>query len=320
MGKMIEGLRWKPMWVTHLGCIKGCLEYLDYHISSAWLFGATGHAFILNIHDVVCPSGPTAWKAEMLFTLGRNIGYAAAGIYSSKSHGDFETRQKEAWELAKQSLDRNIPCYGWELEMPEYYVVYGYDDTGYHYSGPQCDEGKGPKPWRELGKTEIGCLELYAVQKVEPADDTTALKEALTFFWEHARSPEKWILPKYKSGLAGFDLWIRALEQGKADGFGVAYNAAVWDECRHYAIHFLEEAKDRLAVPFGPLFDEARECYETVSKNLKKVAELFPFHTYDKSHISEEVRVKAAINALIKAREAEAAGLEMLEKILKKLQ
>ena len=317
---MIEGLRWKPLWVTHLGCIKGCLEYLDFPVSSAWLFGATGHAFIINMHEVVCPSGPTAWKTEMLFKLGKNIGYNAEGISSLKSHGDFETKQKDAWEHAKLTLDHDIPCYGWELEMPEYYVVYGYDEVGYYYSGPQCDVGKGPKAWKELGDTKIGCLEMYAVQKGKPADDATTIREAFTFVWEHARSPEKWIFPKYRAGLSGYDLWIRALEKSKADGFGVAFNAAVWDECRHYAVHFLEEAKERLGGALGPLFDEAQEHYETVSRNLKRVAETFPFHAYDKVHITEEQRVGVAINCLIKAREAEAAGLATLEKILKKLQ
>jgi hypothetical protein len=320
MAKIIEGLRWKPLWVTHLGCIKGCLEYLDCHISSAWLFGATGHAFILNIHDMVCPSGPTAWNDEMLFKLGSNIGYRVEGISSLKSHGNFETKQKEAWEHAKHSLDQDIPCYGWELDMPEYYVVYGYDDTGYYYSGPQCDEGKGPKPWKELGETKLGALRMYAVEQTTPVEDTVAVKEALTFVWEHARSPEKWIFPKYKAGLSGYDLWIRALEQGRADGFGVTYNAHVWDECRHYAVHFLEEAKERLAAPLGPLLDEAKEYYESASRNLKRITEVFPFHTYDQAHITEEQRVKAAIGYLIKAREAEAAGLAILETIVKKLQ
>jgi len=55
MQKKIENLRWKPMWVSHLGCTKGCLDYLNLDISDAWLFGATGHAFIINIYKVVCP-------------------------------------------------------------------------------------------------------------------------------------------------------------------------------------------------------------------------------------------------------------------------
>ncbi len=60
--KQLKSLRWKPRWVSHLGCIKGCLDFSGIDISDAWLFGATGHAFIINMHEVVCPSGPTAWK------------------------------------------------------------------------------------------------------------------------------------------------------------------------------------------------------------------------------------------------------------------
>ena len=53
MEKKIEELRWKPKWVTHMGCIKGCLDYLELKISDAWLYGATGHAFVINLHDEV---------------------------------------------------------------------------------------------------------------------------------------------------------------------------------------------------------------------------------------------------------------------------
>ncbi|MCD4657400.1 MAG: hypothetical protein K8S87_07625 [Planctomycetes bacterium] len=51
--KKLEGLIWKPFWTTHIGCIKGCLNYLGLNISDGWLFGATGHAFVINIHEVL---------------------------------------------------------------------------------------------------------------------------------------------------------------------------------------------------------------------------------------------------------------------------
>ena len=47
--KKLEHLRWKPRNVSHLGCIKGCLNYLGMEVSDAWLYGATGHAFVINI-------------------------------------------------------------------------------------------------------------------------------------------------------------------------------------------------------------------------------------------------------------------------------
>ena len=53
MEKKIENLRWQPKWISHLGCVKGCLDHLGVGVSDAWLFGATGHAFVINIHPEI---------------------------------------------------------------------------------------------------------------------------------------------------------------------------------------------------------------------------------------------------------------------------
>ncbi len=47
--KELKDLRWQNKCITHLGCIKGCLDYLKKDVTDAWLYGATGHAFILNM-------------------------------------------------------------------------------------------------------------------------------------------------------------------------------------------------------------------------------------------------------------------------------
>jgi hypothetical protein len=318
MEKKIENLKWKCMWVSHLGCIKGCLDYLGSELSDAWLFGATGHAFIINIHEVVCPSGPTAWHTEILFKLGKNIGYNIEGVFAKKSDSDFAKKQKLAWETTKRAIDEDLPCYGWELDIPEYYVVNGYDDTGYYFSGPMCDSGKGPKPWKELADSEIGVLEMFTVIPVQPADDIKTVKETFEFVMEHSKSPKKWIFPKYKAGLSGFDTWIHALENGKAHGLGMAYNAAAWSECRKFAVKFLKEAEERIGGSAGSLFDEAAGYYETVSQNLTKVTKAFPFPPK-----GEEVKdidlCKTTVKYLKDAKNAEESGLRTLEKILKEL-
>jgi len=316
MVKKLENLKWKPMWVTHIGCIKGCLDYLDMDVSDAWLFGATGHSFLINVHEQVCPSGPTAWHTEMLFKLGKNVGYEIDGVFSHKGKPDFEESRKKAWEHVKKSIDDGIPCYGWELAIPEFYVVTGYDEEGYHFSGPMPEPAKIPKPWQELAAGDIGVIEMYSVKPTKPADDATTVKQAFEFALEHARSPKKWIYEGYKAGLEGFDLWIKALETDTADGFGMAYNAAVWLECRAYAVGFLKEAKERLDSKLDPLFDEAISHYDVVARQLNQVKELFPFMTRKPEHIQDEARRNKAIEALKTAREAEEKGLESLQKIV----
>jgi hypothetical protein len=321
--KKLENLRNVQRWTTHMGAIEGCLKYLGMDISPAWLFGATGHAFVINIHEVICPSGPTAWKTEMLFVLGNNIGYSLDGEFCLKTDKDFKNKQKLAWGKARRAIDQGFPCYGWELELPEYYVITGYDRTGYYYSNLGSDSVKGPLPWKKLADTGIGVLEMYSIRKGTPADDSTTVKKALEFALEHSKGPEKWIFPKYKTGPAAYDTWITALEGDSADPFGTAYNAQVWLECRIFATRFLKEAKERLKECDGALFDQAIGPYEKVAENLRKVAEEFPFldtpMEQKEKNMRDKEKIQRTVGYLKTAREAEEQGLKALVQIVESM-
>ena len=319
--KALENCRWIPRWVSHMGCLKGCLDYLGIEISEPWLYGGTGHAFVINLHEEVCPSGPTAWNTERLFELGKNLGYRLDARFGFKDQEDFADLQQSAWEHVQYAIDQDKPCYGWELEIPEFYVIYGYGDGGYYYAGPGCEEGKGPKAWRALGDTGIGVLELYSVWPGEFADDVTTIKEALTFAREIADNPDAWIDDHYRAGLEGYDNWIHALEEGKASDMGTRYNAGVWLECRKNAVGFLVEAKGRLPGRADGAFDEALTHYQLVAASLGKVAELYPWvdGTSDEDVLSIDDRSRSAVEALRAAKDAEGAGLHALEKIVRTL-
>lgn len=321
--KQLEALLWKPKWISHMGCIKGCLDFLKIRASDAWVYGVTGHAFILNIHETVCPSGPTAWNTEAIHRLGAGIGYKAESVLSQRSEKGFAAAQKRAWEMACRAIDKDVPCYGWELAVPEFYVINGYDDTGYLYAGPLHEAGAGPKPWHELGSSDIGCLEVHALHPADKLEEPRAIAEALRFAVEFAAHPEKWTADKYRGGPAGYDAWMNALEAGKADGFGMAYNAIAWEECREQAVAFLKEAQLQCAGDFRALFDDAVGHYRTVANELRKVSDLFPFLGVPPEKRAEYVRdlkrCEKAVNALRTARDTEAEGLGVLEKIAVRL-
>jgi len=324
MKKELTELNWKPMWTAHMGCIKGCLDFLGVKVSDAWLFGGTGHAFVINMHEVVCPSGPTAWNTCRMFELGRNLGYEVCGVFGFKTDEGFSQKQEKAWDLVKKSIDEGIPCYGWELGIPEYYVVKGYDDVGYLYSGVCLDNPgvKMPLPWKELGTTDIGVLEMYSVRPCKPADDATVVKDALSFALQFAKSPEAWVFPKYRAGLEGFDLWIKALEEGKAHLHGMAYNTEVWRECRHRGADFLREAGKRLGGKLAPLCDEAAGHYDRVAKSLDRLAGTFPFPMEEGQKLmdtKDPALRDAGLRHLREARKAEEAGLASLARIVEAL-
>ncbi|MBS1250963.1 MAG: hypothetical protein MAG431_02562 [Chloroflexi bacterium] len=316
--KKLENLAWSPKWVSHLGAVQGCLEYLDIEISDAWLYGGTGHAFLINIHEEVCPSGPTAWATMMLFEGGKNLGYDFDGVFAWKHEPiDFAHFQEQAWEFTKNAIDDGFPLYGWELDTPEFYVIYGYDQIGYYYSGPGASGNIDPKPWNELGDTDIGLIEIYSIKPGEPQTDQVVVRSALENALKHASNPKDWIYEKYASGLKGYDFWISALESGQANRFGMCYNAAVWHECRALGVEFLEEARTRLVGRAGKAFTEGIEQYQVVADRLKKVSESFPWTPEDnETTLPLDEQCQETIIWLKEARKAEAAGLDALEEIV----
>ena len=297
-----------------MGCLRSCLDYLDLDISDGWLYGGTGHAFIINLTPDQCPSGPTAWKSEKLFKLGRNLGYSIDGVFGFKSQPDFHEVQSKAFEHVKKSIDAGLPCYGWELIIPEFYMVNGYDETGYYYldmDGPQ----RGPKPWKRLGDKGIGIVEMYSVQAGEQADDRVTVKGALEFALKHANTRE-YLMGDYQSGLEGYETWIKGLDTKEGTVGGAAYNAAVWAECRGYAVEFLEEAAERLDRQ--SLFEEAVESYRKSSGELNIIKGLYPFKVppdYE-TRIQDTEKAKTAVAHLTRAMEAERVGLKSLGKIV----
>ena len=251
----------------------------------------------------------------MLFRLGRNIGYDIEGVVSYKLDEDFAAKRRAAWETVRQAIDQLLPCYGWELDIPEYYVVHGYDDVGYYYSGAMCDSGAGPKPWQSMADTGIGMLEMYVVRPGKAADDSMTVRQALEFALEHASSLPKWTFGENKAGLAGFDSWTGALEKGVANSHGAAYNAACWCECRGFAAQFLKEARGRLDGKTGPLLDEAAGHYGDVYARLRQVCELFPFPPKG-DEVSDRSRCQEAARHVRAARTSEAAGLKAVEAVV----
>ena len=283
MLKELQGLRIHQRLVERLGCIKGCLEYLGRDISLPWLYGATGHAFIISLDPGVDVSSPDSWDHQPQFNLGINLGYTIDGLWAWKeTAGDaFPELQREAWDFVRADIDRGAPCFGFELKAMYggYWVITGYEDgagdspAGYYYSG--WEEG-GPLPWQKLGDQFILVLEVRSVQLCQPASDAQTVSAGLRYALEHAQNPPEWIDAQAKSGPAAWTYWAEALESGEAKRDHHTYNAQLWLECRDMAAGFCQEARERLHGIGDAFFDQAADRYVAVCDSLNALIELHP--------------------------------------------
>lgn len=316
----LKGLRIRQRSVERLGCIKGCLEYLGSDLTFPWLYGCTGHAFIISVDPGVDVSSPDSWDHDLQYRLGRNLGYMVEGfkVWKPEAGDGFPARQREAWDFVRANIDEGVPCFGFELKRyyGGYWVIYGYDKVGYYYSG--WEEG-GPLPWQELGELFVPVLEVRSVQLCDAALDAMTVKEGVALALEHAQSPPGLVDKQAVSGPLAWAYWAVALESGEAKRDHHTYNLKLWLECREMAVAFCREARERLPGRCDEVFDEAAARYGDVCERLRALIELHPPRgTPDWGPDSGFCSSEAA--ALVREAGAlDAAGLECLEEIVRVL-
>ncbi len=316
----LPGLRWRPAWVSHCGCLSAAADYLGVSVSVPWLYGVTGYAFLLNIHDELCPSGWHLLDVPLEEALP-HAGLAVRRVALPRDpERDKEALKRRIWDGVRANLDGGMPCCAYNLEIGEYYTIHGYDEVGYYYSGPLCEVGKGPLPWEAYGDGSPDMpMAVHAVTAGEESDPVRAVRHALLLAVRYAREIDG-ASERYVCGPEGYDQWMDALEQGRASGWGTAYNACCYHECRANAIGFLTEARHRLEGAHDDLFDEAQVCYREVAECLARVTQLLPVFDDDvEEHVRERHKVNMVIEDLRLAKAAEERGLWALAALAEQL-
>jgi transcriptional regulator with XRE-family HTH domain len=314
--RSLSGFTWIPGSILMGGCVKSCLRYLGISISDAWVSG--GYAFILNISRNVTMAGPESWPdMGAIDRLTEDYGGIHERIQSCRGDSEFREIQAMAWAKTRLAIDKGLPCFGWELDRPYWYIINGYDDIGYHFSGPGAEGGTGPKPWHELGDSEWGVLEVHIVRPGHIADNLKTIRDVFTLAIEHAGRRPSGPLDDL-TGTEGYEHWIEAISSRTADSLGLAFNADFYARARRLAVEFLIEARQRTGNAFPRLFAEAIEAYETVSASMDRLAALFPLPGNDEWIANDQLR-EDAVRSLRAAMMAEERGRIAIVRLLKEI-
>lgn len=296
----LNNLKQAPFNTTFMGALRGALDYYGSSVSDAVLYGASGHAFVLNIHRSLCPSGPYCWNRQPVEALLTNLGLRVEplGFFHA---GSGAAERDQAEKRLRESLAGAIPCL---LVNMEFQLILGWDDTGFVTAQPWPCLDFPPKhlvfgSWCELGN-EIH-MSLYVLHRTEPADLRQAVRDSLRYAADLWRNPEAHSGGDYGVGPKGYDHWLGAVRAGHGSSHGAWWNGTVWTECRARAADYLGEIA-------GLLPSEADG--RALSEDYARIAALLG------QCADKEVDPQAKAKLLTEAAELEAACVARIEKVL----
>jgi hypothetical protein len=110
VGTRLTQLIQPPSNTSMMGVLKGAADYHGLGLSEPMIYGMSGHAFLLNIHPQLCPSGPYCWKRENADPLIRNMGLEMTNLGYFGAEADDETRAGVERKL-RAALDQGIPLF-----------------------------------------------------------------------------------------------------------------------------------------------------------------------------------------------------------------
>jgi hypothetical protein len=269
-------------------------------------FGGSGHAFLINVHAQLCPSGPYCWKTDAFLPLVRNLGIEMTDL--GFFHPGSTPQERAAVEgRIRENLDRGVVC---SLLNMENQLITGYDDTRLFTARPwECTSQFPPATltfgtWAEIAdETHVSFFELRPMPR---ADDGTIVREALRYAVSLFRAPREHSLDDYGIGPDAYDLWEQAIPDHGAT-HGNWWNAAVWSECREMAAAFFAQVAEGEA---GECADRARDLARDLARDYGEIATLLG-RAGDKEMPAAD---KAGIVRDLKSREL--AAIERVEGLL----
>lgn len=316
----LENYKFSGIDASLIGAIKSVSDYYQIPLSTSWVYGMTGLAFlhVLDENLVEPNGGPPEQK---VFHLTRNIGLEVQGLHVYAEAEEFHSLQFEAWEKAKLAINSKQPVFAKNLDIEnQTSLIYAYDDVGYYTHSWHAGYKDFDKviPWNSLGLSHCPCINcvnyrqstktvnpssglisLHWATSIQPVDELTAFKEALEFVIRlNEEGSYKWAGKTYFVGSKAYEKWLTALESDSVDKYFFSLFVEVLNEARSHAIKFLSEIKKRNFGISEQLMDDSINKYSDVSAEYKLLRDMYPYQEPRESEIKHKEQCIAIVTKL----------------------
>ncbi|KQL45101.1 RNA polymerase subunit sigma-24 [Brevibacillus choshinensis] len=330
-------------WVTCVMSLHGMLAATDRKMSFPMVMGLSGHAFRLTVvPEQIHISGPTMFEFDQVLQQGlRNLGFESRSVSEFKHCTDIsinanhvdpalldanarEKRQlsqllPQALELIHRSIDRGYPVLAWDLFIPEFGLIYGYDDEKkLLHAGDNCGHST-TVPYDHLGRGLVEDLFVLALDEPLEIDQRQSLIGALQMAIAHYRGEGSFF--GAINGLDAYSKWVDAFEKRTIEPNGNAYTLAIAQDARHNASAFLKEIAetwtDSVFEGIRSSSLQASDLYAKIADGYAQLCRLFPFPAGGEPNDPEQCQQAIALFTTIESQEQQAVAL--LENMLETL-
>ncbi|MNI40263.1 hypothetical protein D3C73_944790 [compost metagenome] len=216
--------------------------------------------------------------------------------------------------MIRDSIDKGLPCYAWEMDKPLYYMIAGYDEIGYYYIDPDTEKTSGPKPYMELGDTDWGCLEIHIIPQAAFPIISKRLKVYLNTLLMSEIPMFINLTKVLRWGRKVIGFGGRRLAQGMSTITGWLITRPFGPDAKVSRCYFYRKESSCIGI-MGDLFDRAISKYEDTAKSLSRLSQLFPLQTEATLEIDEHHQDEGML-LLKTAQDSETRGLSEIKRIL----
>jgi hypothetical protein len=234
---------------SFVAALATALHTMGAPIDFAWLNGVSGFAFRTWVHEDLCPSAMSMFDWDQLLPeavaqAGFDCTYVSRMWHESEVEAE---RRAEAHAQIVAGIGRGAPAIVWDIGIPEWGVIFGYDDVIGNYDTLSVFGQTGTLPYSQLGRREIRILSVMVPGARNNRTRDEIIRNALQVALRHVDGQEWMDRPQYEDGPRALTYWARALDPDEKRAVNwefSEYYASLFAAGRCYARDFLASIAD----------------------------------------------------------------------------
>lgn len=286
------------------------IKYKYGKVDPVWLMGTSGMAFRIWVNKGLCPSAMSIFDwSQILPQAPAQYGMDYKYISRLWHENDVkDKRQIEAIKAIKEAINNNTPAIVWDIELPEWGLITGYDDEKSEFITLSCLQNRGTMKYELLGERAVKVLSVMIIgNKKHTIAEKEVIDSSLKTAVAHWSKREWMERPEYEDAAEAYDYWADAIVTGtkeKTNYDFAKYYADCYCSSKCYARDYLK----RIAKG-NKLLEKSSDHFAEAAEQLKRVSLAFVDKQIPDKQVLKDVQKK-----ILLAKDAENKAQELLKK------